>query len=69
MRNPKSSQRKQLKTFSNNGAGSMPRLRSKILCGHQKELRGIPRQIIRLFVNSFMLRRAVCLLLALYFAR
>ena len=47
----------------------MPRLRSQFLCGHQNELWGIPHQITRLFVNSFMVRRAASLPFALHFAR
>ena len=34
----------------------MPRWRSQLHCGHRKELWGIPHQITRLFVNSFMVR-------------
>ena len=47
----------------------MPRLRSRLLCGHRKELWGIPHEITLLFVNSFMVRRAASLPFALYFAR
>jgi hypothetical protein len=47
----------------------MPRWRSQFLCGHRKELWGIPHQITRLFVNSSMVRRAASLPFALYFAR
>jgi len=47
----------------------MPRLRSPSLCGHQNKLWGIPHQVTRLFVNSFMVRPAASLPLALYFAR
>ena len=55
--------------FSRKGAGSMPRWRSQLHCGHRKELWGIPHQITRVFVNSFMVRRAASLPFALHFAR
>jgi hypothetical protein len=47
----------------------MPHWRSQLLCGHRKELWGIPRQVTRLFVNFSMMRRAASLPFALYFAR
>jgi hypothetical protein len=55
--------------FSRKGAGSMPRWRSQLHCGHRKELWGISHQITRVFVNSSMVRRAASLPFALYFAR
>ena len=55
--------------FSRKGAGSMPRWRSQLHCGHRNELWGIPHQITRVFVNSFMVRRAASLPFAQYFAR